>query len=430
LQKKILILLFASLPFIAVLSIVFFGSQRSLEEERIHNLATLPLDSPITFGVLWSANQGGDSFNRGVELAIEEINQTGGLLGRKIDTKYSKIKSGYMSNMNIIYGMNEHRSLCFLLGFPLFKTTLLHLGLTRYYGIPSMLNSQDTNLLLKKWTQDLTVRGNSSSKAIAKKIAGKCKSLGLDNVLILRKTYEYDYFFEELANYTTNYLLIADIKVDSYVMDSLDKITDKPLAIERFNYIKEENKDLKLGAVVLSANQNDILDLTNFLMDNTMIESAISFVDFSVVNPVQSAQKISELKKPLYIVTDYLEEKELRKERLKFFVEKYFDKFKNPPNNWSLNGYDQTLLVAQAIKNGNSFLPYNIITELKKMQYAGICQEYSFTRTGELEEPSINFFYANELPLYIDNITEIAESIGISKHLVKGFFHDFTTTEP
>lgn len=429
-QKKILILLFASLPFIAVISIVFFGSQRSPEEDRIHNLATLPVDSPITFGVLWNANQEGNSFNKGVELAIEDINQTGGLLGRKVDTKYSKIQSGYMSNMNIVYGMNEHRSLCFLLGFPLFKTTLLHLGLTRYYGIPSMLNSQDTNLLLKKWTQELTVRGNSSSKAIAKKIAKKCKSLGLNNVLILRKTYEYDYFFEELANYTTNYLLIDDIKVDSYVMDSLEKITDKPRAIDRFNYIKEEDKDLKLGAVILSAKQDDILNLTDFLMDNTRIELAISFVDFTVVNPLKSIQKITELKKPLYVVADYLEEKELRKKSLKLFVEKYYDKFKTPPNNWSLNGYDQALLVAQAIKNGNSFLPYDIIKELKQMQYEGISQKYSFTKTGELQEPSINFFYANELSLYVENMTSTAENIGISKHLVKGFFHDFKNTQP
>ena len=429
-QKKILILLFASLPFIAVLSVVFYGDQPSPEEKRIHNLTTLEPDSPITFGILWSEDQGEDSFKRGVELAVDEINTGGGLLGRKVETTYSTIKSGYINNMNAIHAMNERQSLCFLLGLPPFKTTLLHLGLTRYYGIPSMLNSQDTILLLKKWIQDLTVRGNSSSKAIAKEFVRKCKSLGFNNVLILRKTYEYDYFFEELANYTTNYMLVAGIKVDSYVMDSLDKITDNPLAIERFNFAKEEDSDLKLGAVVLSANQNDLLDITTFLMDNTKIESAISYVDFSAVDTNKYSEKLLELKKPLYIVTDYLEKVELRKKSLKSFLKKYFEKFKTSPNRWSIDGYDQTMLVAQAIKNGKSFLPDDIMVELKKIHYDGISQYYSFTKTGELEAPSINFFHANNLPEYIQEMTEIAKSIGISNNLVKGFFHEFKAAKP
>ncbi|WP_028581767.1 type 1 periplasmic-binding domain-containing protein [Desulfogranum japonicum] len=428
-RNKFILLLFAILPFVAVVTVFFWGDKPSPEEKRAQTLASLSSDSTIEFGILWSDTEGGDAYRMGVELAVDEINSHGGLLGHKVATVYQGISSGYLTNMNAVHALKERPNLCVILGLPPFKTTPLHLGLSRYYGLPCILNSQDNVLLLRKWHQDLVVRGNSSSKAIARKLVKKCRELELNNVVLIRRASEYDYFYEELANYTTNLMLVEGILVDSYVLDSTDTVSDQNLALERFNFAKKENTNLRQGAVVLSADQRELLGIATYLMEKTAIEAAISFLDFSSIDIRKHGKKLTGLKKQFYVITDYLEKEELQKEQFKSFITNYYKRYESYPTNWSVAGYDQAQLVAQAIRTGQSFLPRDIIAELKKTPFSGIGQLYSFGETGELTQPTIHFFQANKLPRYAEEMRAFAESLGIDGDLVQGFFHDFSEAQ-
>ncbi len=423
-QKRLIALLFMVLPIVAVLSIVQWGKQPSPEDLRRGRLASLSPGDPITFGVLWSDSQGKTAFLKGVEIAIEEINEAGGLLGRKVEALHRQFGTGYLDNMHALHALNQVPGLAIILGFPPFRTTLVHLELARYYGIPILINSQEEALLRKEWNRELSLRGNASTGFIAETIAAKCEANKYDYVIVVRRTAEYDDFFKELADLATNRLLMKGMRLNTIVLDPLEKLTTESLALEHVRHIEGEKKGARLGAVVLAADPDDVLDISQRLLVDTDIESAVTYLDFYESGHLEWIKQLATLPKEFYIVSNLLDAKEVQQEQAATFVQRYYKRYQNLPSSWSIAGYDQAKLVAGAIASGASLLPRDLVRHMKAMRHDGISQDYSFTKEGELKSPDVSIFQAGDLYETSQVLQRFATSLGLKNHQGKRGAHE------
>ena len=72
--------------------------------------------------------------------------------------------------------------------------------------------------------------------------------------------------------------------------------------------------------------------------------------------------------------------------------------------------------MAQAVENGKSIMPRDLIRAMAAGHYDGMAQDYGFTEQGELTAPDINIFQVKDLSEIAQILRRFAAGLGLEEH--------------
>jgi len=138
----------------------------------VQNLVRLAIVSEITGGGAPS----GTMWRDGVNLAVEDINKTGGILGQHLETVVMDTQSDPPTAVAVMRrALNEHPAA--IMGAVYSSSTLAAMDLARQAGIPQISGSESA-LIVTKGNPNIFLTSFSQRSGHPSWSAGSCKTSG------------------------------------------------------------------------------------------------------------------------------------------------------------------------------------------------------------------------------------------------------------
>lgn len=351
----------------------------NLSQQRGLHLENIPADNPVKLAVVWG-RQYGDSYYRGVQMAAQELNASGGVSGHVIEpfliNQYKTLEEARQA----VYPLSEDMDVAFALGFYKSEIAQSLIQLMQYYGLPVMINADVSEILQNQWTSGV-FRATVNTRHIGEALYRECMANKAQNVILC---YSSELYPQSIASTMISFLRDNPaINTKIYRVDALTNEWRFKLKTVKEN---PDFRNKKTAAVILLNDLNEIEILLSTLVKNGDIQMAFT----TNLNPDMGKQISSRLKIPIFIVADMLEgsSKPIRQnDPLDSFIMRFKQQFDHWPSDVLISGYEQTMTVANAMKAANSVSPSKVIPAIRKQTHKGLIQTYEFTESGELKDP-------------------------------------------
>jgi len=377
--------LFCSLLIVSLsMCMVAWGSE-TLIEKRNHHLEKLPEGKPVKLAVVWSRLYG-HSYYRGVQMAVNELNASGGVAGHPIEPILIDQYTSLQEARAAVYPLSEDMDVAFTLGF--YKSELVHslIQLMQYYGLPALTNANADEILKDQWAGGI-FRGSATTRHIGKILYEECMNQKAESIILCYSSEPYT--ASVAAAMITMLRDNTSVNVQVYRIDALiNEWQFKLKEVTNNAYFQKQNA----AAVILMNDLNGFEKLLPLLVKEGHIDMAFATqngdVDFRA-----AAEFSRQLKIPLFITADMVDasleitELEAPPDSI---ATRFREKYGKLPNEMQLYGYEQTMAIANAMVKANSVAPARVVKALHNLSYQGLRQTYAFTRSGELKHP--NFF--------------------------------------
>lgn len=359
-------------------------NSENLIARRNRYLSNLPKGMPIKLAVVWSRLYG-DSYYKGVQMAVKELNAAGGIAYHPVKTLLIDQFTNVEEARQALYPLSEDMNIAFALGFFKSEITDSLIQLTQYYGLPALINSNAEDILKNRWAGNV-FRGTVTTYEFGRSIYNESIKQGVKNVIIC---YSSEKFTASIAA-SMIALFRENNEVDTQIY-RIDALTNEWQFKLKDAINDTEFQKRKTAAVILMNDLNAVKQLASILAEGNHINLLFSsYASFSV--NFDAAQEITiKLKIPLIFPADMVQAslKTLAHNAapssiIKRFMQKNGGKL---PNSMLLYGYEQTMAVAKAMAEANSVSPTKVSTALKNGNYKGVMQTYTFTSAGELKHP-------------------------------------------
>ncbi|MBW2603978.1 MAG: amino acid ABC transporter substrate-binding protein [Deltaproteobacteria bacterium] len=373
--------LFCSLLMGALSMCMVACGSENLIEQRSRHLEKLSKGKPVKLAVVWSRLYG-DSYYRGVEMAVNELNASGGVVGHPIEPLLIDQYTNLEEARRAVYPLGEDMDVVFTLGFYKSEMANSLMQLMQYYGLPVLTNANADDVLENQWTGGI-FRGTVTSSYFGKILYEECIKQKAESVILC---YSSEMFTASIAadmitRLRDNTGVNARIyRIDALTNDWQFKLKDDVNAATFHGQ--------KTAAVILMNDLKVIKTLLSLLVKEGRIDMGFATqmgfdVDFKAGKELSRKLKI-----PLFIVADMVEatlktiEEEAGPDSI---VGRFRKKYGRLPNEIMLYGYEQTMAVGNAMKKANSVVPAKVIKALRTLDYKGLMQSYVFTKSGELK---------------------------------------------
>ena len=367
-SKNIFILTFSAL---LILSCDY--SDRAFYEKRAERAAYAKGD--IVIGVVDTSAQA-NLFLQGIQLAIEEINEEGGVLGRKMRpiiyddngerAEGQEIARKLSGNPDVIAVVGHYySSVAVPVSITYNKNGILfispgatHPNLTRYGGEFTFRNipdDEDVGYHLAEATARHGIKKvvifyqrDSGGKRLAEIFHEEAHKRGVE-ILNTRS------FFEDQENFRT---VLSAIKKE-YKFDAIFIAGRLPASA----FLIKQARDMGITVPIISG---DGLDSPALMMIAGRAANGTTVP--TVFNP------------------------DLRQRLTQNFVKRFNSKYGVIPDTWAAQAYDAIQVLAGAIDESGSTVPIVVATTLRFLEnWRGVTGTYSFTQTGDITEKPIFF---------------------------------------
>ena len=308
-------------------------------------------------------------FIDGVNMALEEINATGGINGRIITTVVANDQASFMEGSTIAQRFAEDPKITAVIGHWNSDVTIP--VSTIYENAQLLLLSPivANNKLIDR-NYDYIIQNIPSDGAIGKEMALYAKNKGYENIAIY---YDDSAYGKGLANAFEKASVDHGIKVVDRVSNFKNQLEFKnslakwkalnydavfvadsmPRAGEFITMLREENSTVPILG-------GDGLDLSNFITALGHASEGVTMA--TLLNP------------------------DVKSENLKVFTENFKKKYAVAPDIWAIQGYESIQLLAYAIENGGGSTSADISNFLKNMaSFQGVLDDISFSENGAIE---------------------------------------------
>jgi len=308
-------------------------------------------------------------FIDGVNMALEEINATGGINGRVITTVVANDQASFMEGSTIAQRFAEDPKITAVIGHWNSDVTIP--VSTIYENAQLLLLSPivANNKLIDR-NYDYIIQNIPSDGAIGKEMALYAKNKGYENIAIY---YDDSAYGKGLANAFEKASVDHGIKVVDRVSNFKNQLEFKnslakwkalnydavfvadsmPRAGEFITMLREENSTVPILG-------GDGLDLSNFITALGHASEGVTMA--TLLNP------------------------NVKSENLKAFTENFKKKYAVAPDIWAIQGYESIQLLAYAIENGGGSTSADISNFLKNMaSFQGVLDDISFSENGAIE---------------------------------------------
>jgi len=344
------------------------GEKRALRAEKS--------TGPIVIGAAapWSEIKNG--LWQGIELALSEINNEGGVLGRKIHVVKSDDEASVTKGQIVAQQFAEDLDMVAMIGhynsYISYATSIIY----EYYNL-LMLSPTSTTPRLTERGFKRVFRNVPSDSVFGRELADFCDGQGYQNMVIYHSSDEYGQRLADAFEMEAEKKGIAIVDRIDYTSLSDRKNFQKDLAYWKDNfsfdaiflggitpqagYIIKEARSLGINVPIIGGEGLDSPELFK-----SAGGSAINVFVGSAFYPDRKEKKVQH------------------------FVKAFSDRYKTIPDSKAAQGYDAMKLLAWAMEKAQSTVPSRIANALRATKgWEGATGTHTFAENGDIVEDEI-----------------------------------------
>ncbi|MBF1050850.1 MAG: ABC transporter substrate-binding protein [Peptostreptococcaceae bacterium] len=305
----------------------------------------------------------GISTYNGVQLAIDEINEAGGVLGKKIVLNKMDDKNDTVEAANAFNKLVEEKIVA-LIGAVTSKPSDAVAQIAAGNKIP-MLAPTGT-------AQSITTHGEN----------------------IFRAPFIDPYQGEVMAQFAKDELKVKKVAVirntasdysDGLATAFVEKAKELGIEVVADESYKDADADFKAQLTKIQSANPEVLFIPDYYQKVSLIAPQAREVGITArliggdgwdgVIKSMGADKLSSIEGSYFCNTFALDDKD---EKVQSFIKKYNETYKENPQSFSALGYDSVYLMVEAIKKANSTDSAAIVDALKNIEYTGVTGSFRF----------------------------------------------------
>lgn len=358
-MKKLWIII--GIVVVVALVVVLVVTQTKKEPKEIKIGAILPLTG--------DAAKYGIETKEGIDMALDEINSSGGILDRKLKILYEDSKMDPKEGVNAIQKLITVEKVKIIIGDLGSSVTIAMTPIANKYGIlllsPASSSPKITNTgIFRVWPSD-TAEGTMMADFAVKKLSKK-------KFAVLYVNNEYGMglknIFEQQVKLNGGNIAISE----GFSEGSTDFRT-------QLSKVRKSNVDALYMATYYTEGAQ-IVKQAKELGLNIQILSCVGIYESKFLEIARGAGEGIVFTAPSYDPNSNV------KGTIEF-VTKFKNKFGRSPGIFQAHGYDSLMVIVSAMKISNSFEPSKIKEELYNIKgYQGASGTFSFERTGDVDK--------------------------------------------
>jgi branched-chain amino acid transport system substrate-binding protein len=343
---------------------------------------------------------------RGTELAVREINASGGILGRNIQAINEYDEDSVAKALDIASSFGANPSISAVIGHAASYISVSTSVIYEYFGIVMVSPSSSTPALTKRGLKHV-FRVIPNDEETGNCMAEFCRKQGYRKIMIYHVNNNYGI---GLANsfQTSAWRLGIQVVDRRWYPDSS---SDIGVFVSDLKYWKTIfNFDAIFLAGTLPEAGLIIAEARKLDMDMPII-GGDGLCDDSLVTTIGDSAKD--------IFASSVFDLESTNQISRSFVEKFTKEYKQTPNDKAAEGYDAVMVLAEAIRKGNSAVPARIVEALHSMtNYQGVTGPNTFDEKGDvIGKPIIIMSFHNGHFKRFTDSQEIHESSSLNRNL-------------
>jgi len=363
------------------------GDKAALRKEKSQTAQT------INIGVVWPFASDYKSFINGIVMASDEINLSGGVLGKKISLRLKDDESNVSRGMIIADQLAADPEVCAAIGFCNSYVTLPVSYIYEAAGI-LMVTTASTAPGFNPVRSPLLFRTVANGSDIAKKIADVINRLGYKKAVLCYVKNDYGLTAANACEDELKNLLISVIDRRPYISGS----------VAEFNQITDCWKLLKFDCVILFG---DDVGGPEFIKAIRKEKIAVPVFCGDAMNSPELIN-IAGGDAEGAIVSSFFNPSAVSAKGSKFVTD-YKNRFGVLPDSFATGAYDTLKLVAEAIKRAQNTNPQKIAEALRSLKNEeGVANSYSFDERGEVINKKVFLkIVSGKKFIYLDSSNEV-----------------------
>ncbi len=321
----------------------------------------------IVIGVAWPFESNNSQFKEGVELAVKELNQSGGVNGRKVRLVLKDDRGSVAEGMAVAQSFVQERQVTAVIGH---RNSFISIPAARIYEEAGllMLSPASTAPELTQGGYRYIFRNVPGDDEIARRMAIHCSGQGHRRMVVY---YSEDSYGVGLANSFEDYARGIGIKVVDRVsyygdLKDLQRLHKKWLALDFDGIFIAGN--MPEGAEFI-AGGGKVGIKTRYYAGNTLDSPLLA----EIGGPAAEGTAVGTIFNP-----------DNSREAVKNFVNNFTKEYKTPPGAYSAQGYDAVKLVAAAVGQAGGGDAAAIAEYLRGLKnWPGVAGYHSFAENGD-----------------------------------------------
>jgi branched-chain amino acid transport system substrate-binding protein len=345
-------------------------SERTLLEQRETAARAATSQTPIRIGFVWPLAAAEDKLPSGVDMAVEEINASGGILGRQLELVKRDDLLSLKESRLVAQELAEDASITAVIGHGYSDKAIAVAPLYEFNGL-IMMSPSATSPDLTRGGYHYIFRNIISDSESGRQLAQYANSMGYRRVAIL---YEAGSYGRQLSNVFENEanalgITVVDRRpyrssrnfepiIDEWSSESFgdfDAIFIAGFNPEAAQFIRDARRKRIRQPIIGSdgLNTGDLWAIAR--------ESSLGIVVASYYHPDNPDATVQD------------------------FIQRYRARYNDDPDTWSALGYDAVYLIKTAIERAGDTVPSDVAAQLHAMQdVPGITGTYTFNENGDV----------------------------------------------
>ncbi|MDD4869903.1 MAG: ABC transporter substrate-binding protein [Kiritimatiellae bacterium] len=308
----------------------------------------------------------------GMELAVKEINAAGGIMGRRINAISQNDKDSVAEALDIASSLGANLDVSAVIGHTTSYISVPASVVYEYFGIVMVSPSASTPVLTKRGLKHV-FRIVPSDEETGKCMADFCLKQGYRKVMIYHVNNNYGIGLANSFQTSAHRVGVQTIDRRWYPDNSSDTeafISDLKYwnTLFSFDAIFLAGELPHAGVVIAEARKLGI---------NVPVLGGDGLCDDSITDIVGVSAKD--------IFAAFVFDLESANPVSRSFVERFTKEYNHPPTDSAAKGYDAVMVLAEAVKKGNSAVPKKIVEALHSLtNYVGVTGPNIFDEKGDV----------------------------------------------
>ncbi len=321
----------------------------------------------ISVAVVWPSEPEYSSFSKGVDLASDEINLSGGVLGRKIALIKKDDESSVTKGMVIADELSADLNIVAVIGHYDSYVTIPASNIYNSAGI-LLINPASTSPNYNKNGYDLLFRTISNGTEIAARLVDLINANGCKKIMICYVRNDYG-------------LGLANACEDSCIKNSISVVDRKSYMVgtpQEFKSITEQWKQFEYDCILFFGDINNGANFLKSIRDEGILVPIVCGDAMNSTKLLELDKKYSEnIILPAFFSHSAFDTAACE------FRQNFEKKYKTHPDSLAALGYDSLKLFAEAVKKAGSPEPQKIAAAMRSFKNEpGATGSFNFDRRG------------------------------------------------
>lgn len=340
-------------------------------EERARRAAKS--DGKVVIGIVWPFSKTDDMFWKGVQMAVDDVNDAGGAAGRKLQVIWIDDENSVARGKLIAQELANDPRVAAVIGHPESSVALAASAVYQFGGL-LMLSPGATSVRLTQQHFDLVFRNTPSDTLVAREMADFAAKRGYRRILLVSAKDEYGLGLGNTFEQRANEVGITIVDRRSYRVGQSD-----------FAAFLADWEALDADSIFLAGRPPEaawfVAQVRQMGIDVPITGGTGLFSPefLKIAGPAADGTIVASL--------FYADESKPDVER---FNRVFAERYGSPPDVWAAQGYDAVRLLADAMNQAGAPAPQRVAQVLHQMKsWTGVTGEHTFEGDGGITKPIV-----------------------------------------